>query len=215
MLDNLPANIRAIATATRQFHRTGVIPPPLPQGVTISQVNTSLTIQYGFGQIGKGNIVMQRGQFEITEVSKNGDLVPLASYNHEGVNDTAQKYIDALKCLDLNNNQTYASAIIILSSECARSEMVLDATLSLMNVMYAPYPPDAWAGLEFAFKNYSAVCAFKGYNIQAGNALWQPLIGEDYIAYLNHQIDIHANGDWATYRGQIEAVMNYIESYPV
>lgn len=146
--------------------------------------------------------------------NKDGKLVKLQNYNHsEKPNKTLQDFINALKCKDLNKDPKKASALIILSSESCRSQMVLNSLTDLLTGSLN-FSQDVWNGLEFAFKNYSKTAKTLGYKIQAEEEPWEPLIVENYLKYINSD---QFTGDKAKAVNYIEAVQAYInpnEVYP-
>lgn len=170
-----------IINAIVSVHKTGIL-TPTPNLVL---VGANLRIAYGYaGQI-YGSISIKRGQFELEEVTTpNGTFTKLRQYNHSGTNCSKQDYINALKCFDLASNQTYVSALIILTSESCRSSMVQNALNILLNG--GPnFNSEVWAGLQLAFNNYGNVSKFIGLDIQAGSSPWYPLKAADYIKYFN------------------------------
>ena len=209
MLDSNPDNITAINAVIVHVHQNNALPLPpviIPNGIAFNA--GTLTIQYGFQNV-KGSIEITRGQFTVERVTNAGALTAPGNYNHAGTNMTKQNYIDALKCTNLTSNQTYLSALIILTSECCRSAMVSAAIRALMNG-HENFSDDVWAGLDFAFRSYSHTAEFRGYNIQAGGNPWQKLTANDYIAYIN---SAGFTGD-RTVATKINAVTTYINSAP-
>jgi hypothetical protein len=186
------------------YHRKKIVPAG---GLGIVLNGTILEIPYGYNNVQRGRIAMARGQFEITQVTNSlGNLVNLKSYNHVGSNKTKQKYIDALKDTNLNNSQERVSALIILTSESCRSQMVSSALTILLN--NGPnFDDDVWAGLEFAFNNYGSTAKHMGFNIQAGGEPWSWLSSSNYLSYI--QSDTFT-GDKEVATARINAVKKYI-----
>ncbi|HXC06994.1 MAG TPA: hypothetical protein VNZ86_19680 [Bacteroidia bacterium] len=185
MLDENPVNQQAICDALIYVHRTGAIPTGVttPAGFTV--VKGLVTIAYGYNGTQYGSIQITRGQFALTGVTNaTGTMVALNSYNHSGSSITLQDYINALKCNNLNSNQAYVSALIILTSESCRSAMVCGAMQAIL-ANHNNFSPDVWAGLSFAFNTYSQTAKFRGYDINAGGSPWTWLKADDYIAYIN------------------------------
>ena len=195
-----------IVDAIVLYHRKA-IPPADSLGIVL--VGTLLEIAYGYNKVQCGRIAMARGQFEITQVTnQRNTLVNLNSYNHVGSNKTKQKYIDALKDNNLNNNQERVSALIILTSESCRSQMVSSALTILLND--GPnFDNNVWAGLEFAFNNYASTAKHMGYNIQAGGEPWSWLSSSNYLSYIRSDT---FTGDREKVTAQINAVKQYINT---
>ncbi len=198
-----------IIEALQLFHRTGNLPAPAPAGLAIN-ANT-VSIQYGYNNNVAGTIQMTRGQFGITGVSippPAGGFNTNFTYNHAGTNTTLQNYIDALKNTNLGgaNQDAARSALIILTSECCRSTMVLQAIHKLIASGQA-FKTDVWNGLLFAFTNYSGTCNVLGWQIQAGGSPWTALKADDYIKYINSP---HFTGDRPAETANINAVRAYI-----
>lgn len=207
MLDTDVTNLDTATNALIWFHRNNVLPPNTPNWITIAQ--NSLIMEYGYNNNLYGRVQFGRGQFELTHVTNtNNQLVPLTSYNHQGKNKTKADYIDALKCNDLNTNQKFVSAIIILTSESCRSQMVASAITALMESEVA-FSDDVWGGLEFAFKNYRKTAEFLGYDIMAGGTPWTSLRADNYISYINSD---KFTGDRETETKHINAVKDYIRT---
>lgn len=204
MLSEVTTTNEAIVDAIAFFHKNNALPNPIPAGITKN--GDSLEIAYGFQGNQKGSVKIKRGQFEVTEVTKNGSFVPLNNYNHSGKNQTKQDYIDALKQVDLNSNQVNVSAIIILLSESCRSSMVSQAVTILLD-NDVNFSDDVWSGLEFAFKNYSSTATFCGYKIQAGEHPWTWLKASSYLSYIN---SAGFTGNKPSDTSSINAVKKYI-----
>lgn len=183
MLDENITNLENIADAIIYMHRNNALLNPPPPGV--ANVGSNLQIDYGYNGQRYGSIEINRGQFQLSRVTTPGGVwIPLNSYNHAGKNISKQNFIDALKCNELNKTQTFVSALIILTAECCRSTMVLNAIMGLMNGG-ENFSDEVWNGLEFAFTNYSKTAAFRGYSITAGGVPWTSLRADDYIGYIN------------------------------
>jgi hypothetical protein len=195
-----------IVDAIILYHKNK-IEPAGDLGIVLN--GTTLEIPYGYNNVQYGRIAMARGQFEITQVTNSdGNLVDLQRYNHEGSNKTKQKYIDALKDKDLNNSQERVSALIILTSESCRSQMVFSALTILLN--NGPnFDDDVWAGLEFAFNNYGSTAKHMGFNIQAGGEPWSWLSSSNYLSYIKSDT---FTGDKEVATARINAVKEYINS---
>ncbi len=198
---------QAIVETIIWFHRNDSLPLEVPAGVTMTG-ERNLVVDYGYNNKKYGSLLIKRGQFEVVSVTKNGNLIPLVKYNHSGENKKLQNYVDALKCEDLNTKQSYVSALIILSSESCRSQMVSDAITKLLNEKNN-LSNEVWGGLEFAFKNYGSTAKFRGYNIQAGGAPWRWLTVADYTAYIQSD---SFKGDEKKEEIYINAVKAYIEN---
>lgn len=186
-------------------HRNGLTNlPPLPAGVTM--VGLDIRIQYGTFSKLHGSIQIARGQFAVTQITEGiGNFQPIRTYNHSGDNTTRQKYYDALACENLNTSQEKLSALIILTSECCRSQMVLSAIQALIKSA-VNFSDDVWIGLNFAFTNYKKTCTYLGYEIEAGGKPWTSLRADDYIRYINSD---KFTGDKDIAK-KIEAVKAYI-----
>ena len=208
MLDTDPDNLQLIVDEIIFFHRNNRIIGNVP-GVTINPATHNLNIQYGYGGRRYGAIEISYKQFEVVSVTDSaGRLVPLKSYNHEGKNSTEQDYIKALKCNDLNTNQTYVSAIVIMTSEAARSSMVLSALQALFT-KGVPFSDEVWTGIEFAVKTYKHTAEFLGYDIKAGGSPWRSLRADDYIAFIKSD---KYKGD-KRYENNIRAVKEYSRGF--
>lgn len=171
----------------RSFHKDGVLLQGYAAlGISINpSVSDKLEINYGYADTIQGKIVIKRGQYEVVELTnESGDLVPLSNYNHSGDNIKYQDYVDALKCTNLNPDQKKVSAMIILTSESARSEMVQEGINKLLEATYGTLDSDVWDGLKFAFNNYSHTAKLAGYKIKAGETPWTPLINDNYLVYI-------------------------------
>jgi len=209
MLDANPVNITAIHDAIIYVHRNNAAPlAGLPAGVTLHAAGT-LQIEYGYNNIRYGSIEITRGQFTVSRVTNAiGAWIVPGVYNHAGASQTKQSYIDALKNNNLSGNQTYFSALIILTSECCRSRMVSSAIDALMNDN-GNFSNDVWMGLQFAFNNYGHTATFKGYDINAGGQPWTPLSAADYLGYINSP---GYNGNVVDEVARVTAVRTYINA---
>ena len=173
----------AIRQALIWWHRNNALPVPPPAGMAIN--GNFLEIDYGYGGSLFGRLRFTRGQFELTEVTDaTGAFHPLRNYNHAGNWTTWQDFIDALKETDIAADQGMVSRMIILTAECARSELVLGVISRLLRAGHGRIDDAVWAGLQFAFNNYNHTCRFRGYDIAAGGAPWTTLRAADYIAYV-------------------------------
>lgn len=189
MLTTDATSHNAIILALRYFHQHGNLtnlPGGVPPGITVS--NNDILIAYGYNGVQYGTLKMARGQFEVTQASQNNvnNLQNLSSYNHQGSNLKLQDYINALKSTNINANQQFVSALIILTSECCRSATVFTAIQRLMTSQ-TPFSADVWSGLNFAFTNYSKTSGAVGNNIQAGQNPWNPLTTGNYQTFINSQ----------------------------
>ncbi|MFI5151484.1 MAG: hypothetical protein ACHQRM_17285 [Bacteroidia bacterium] len=210
MLDENPVNQLAICDALIYIHRsaTGVLPVGVaaPAGFPVGAAGL-VTINYGYAGVQHGSIQITRGQFAVTGVTNAGVMAPLINYNHAGSSISLQDYINALKCTNLNANQTYVSALITLTSESCRSAMVSGAMQAILS-NHGNFSADVWAGLNFAFTTYSQTATFKGYNIHAGGTPWTWLKSDDYKAYINSA----GYGGDKTVATKIAAVQAYINA---
>ncbi|OHX63974.1 hypothetical protein [Flammeovirga pacifica] len=203
MLSENPTQNASIIDAIIFFHRNGKLQKTL-SGVTEEKTGL-LQIDYGYNGNKYGSILIKRGQFELVKVTDTtGTLKPLSKYNHVGENVSKQDYINALKCTDLNKDQTKVSALIILTSECCRSQMVSHAIDGLLEGKPA-FSVEVWNGLNFAFKNYSHTASAAGYKINAGETPWTWLRVENYKSFIQNQY----NGSKTEALAGIDAVHKY------
>ncbi len=204
MISENSNNNEPIIDAIIHWHRNAT-PPPAGLGLTLN--GNTLEVAYGYNGNESGKIAMARGQFEITHATNaNGALVKLTTYNHAGSNKTKQKYIDALKDNNLTQNQERVSALIIMTSESCRSQMVSSAINAILNDN-GNFNNDTWSGLEFAFNNYGSTAEYLGYDIQAGGKPWSWLRADNYLNYIEKG---SFTGDKPTATRHINAVKKYI-----
>lgn len=195
----------AIVAAIQFWHRNGILPVNAPAGMALAQ--KELTINYGYNQSQYGSIVLKLGQFEVIKASAGTGIVSqLLKYNHEGTGKSFQDYIDALKSNNIVANQKYVSRLIILTSECARSAMV-EAAIQRLLKDKVTMSDAAWAGMEFAFKNYGKTATCAGYNISAKNSPWTALRKKNYLKYIDSP---DYDGAKKRDKSNIEALDEYI-----
>ena len=198
------ATNQPIVDAIIWYHRNNALPVSTPAGMQIN--NGLLDIDYGYKGTKYGIIAIKRGQFEVTKVSDaTGALKPLGNYNHAGKNQRLQDYVDALKNNNLNTNQKNASALIILTSESCRSQMVSNAMSGILHTENA-FSDDVWGGLHFAFTKYGSTSRYLGHDIQAGGTPWSWLKANDYLKYIASS---GFTGDKPKESGYINKVSDY------
>lgn len=180
-----------IVTALQFIHRNNNYQNPgnPPPGLTLANnpgdaANKLVTISYGVDGVQTGAILMERGQFRVSGASQpNTNTFKVGfPYNHSSTpNKNYHNYLNALHNNDLgaSGGDQNRSALIILTSECCRSNMVYRAIRKLIDTQ-GVFPDDVWEGLVLAIQNYEKTSRYVNYNIEGGASPWTALTSSDY-----------------------------------
>ena len=193
----------AVVQALRNWHANNSAPPANTGIVAFAHngtANGGWDIPYGIsGGAATGAIRMLRNNFQVTHVTVGGNFVGF-TYNHvwPGTLNLAV-LMNALQCnnLALQANDSSRSLIILLSSECARSELVQGYIQKLLGGHIAASNAD-FNTIKALTAEYQHTQTAVGGFVNAGPG-WRPVTMQDHLYYNTHKPSntvTETNGIW-------------------